>query len=246
MRRVVFFIAVLLSASVMLTPMARAASIVENSELGYRMAIPDGWTTMNSAQIKALNNYMAQFLGGGVRGTDLEVKAGYRPVGQQLVYPFIVVGTEGGGKVPADKIEAFNKHALERVGTLLNSKVYHPAGSADDIAGSKFDRDNWTFTISAEPGGMLFRIHYVFTSNGVYVFRAFFDQRSMLLIPAVDRAFRSITLHDWLLYEPERTDDSEPGASSARNVWIIYAMALLVLVGVWLTDFPSDEEDHPH
>ncbi|WP_147822380.1 hypothetical protein [Salidesulfovibrio onnuriiensis] len=245
MRRLFAILAVFMAVSALLAPaLIHAESLVESTQLGYRMTIPDAWTTMNRAEIKALNDYLSEFLGTRVQGTELEVLAGYRPIGRSLVYPFIVVGADRSGKLDITRMESFNRHVVGNFGALLNTGVYNPAGSADDITGTEFDQENWTFTITAEPGGMLFRVRYVYTSAGVLVFRAFFDQRSMRLLPAVDRSFRSLVLEERLRYGPDKVKP-ESNTGSARNVWIIYAMALLVLIGVWLTDFPSDEGDNP-
>lgn len=240
MNRVIRICLFVLTVFVLSVPTVRAESLSDSIAKGYHMTIPDGWAEMNRAQIKALNDYMSQFLSREVRGTELEVVSGYKPVGRDLVYPFIIVSADRSGKLAAGNFDDFNRRAVENLGALLNSRVYHPVGTADDITASSFDRDNWTFTVTAEPGGMLFRVHYVYTSTGAYVFRAFFDQRSMRLLPTVDKSFRSIALHERLRYAPEN-GEPDPASSSSRNIWIIYGMALLVLVGVWLTDFPSDE-----
>lgn len=237
------FVSLLLLVS-MTASAAHAAPATGNTGLGYHMVLPDGWTDMSAAEIRVYNEFMSEALGSKVEGTELEILAGYRQVAGEGSYPFILMSADQRGKVAPARANRFNERLVENTAALLESKVFHPRGIAGDITDSNFDRDNWVFTITAEPGGMVHRTRYVYTSTGVFVFRAFFDQRSIRQLPAVDDALDSITLHEWLRYEPN-LHEAEPAADNTRNIWIIYAMALLVLIGVWLTEFSSDEEDHP-
>lgn len=243
MKRFVLAIFIFCGAVLVAAPGLRAESMAENSALGYRMVLPDGWTSMNRAEIKLLNDYMADAFGTRLQGTDLEVVAGYRPIGTELSYPFITVGANQRGKVVPVQAEAFNNSLLGNTAALLDSGVFHPQGSSDDITEAVFDQERWRYTITAQPGVMVHRYHYVYTSMGCLVFRAFFDQRSMRQLPEVDASLRSVTLHEHMQYVPgERRVQQRP--TSSRNFLIIYAMALLVLIGFLLTDFRSDEEDH--
>lgn len=224
---------------------AGAETLVENRQLGFRMVLPDGWVRLDRGELSALNVAMASVLSGTVSGSDLEALDGFRMVGEDFEYPFIMVGAGQTGRIPAVRSEHFNQWAYERVGSLLTSRVFHSSGSSDDLRGMDFDRSRWMVTVTAEPGGMVMRTWYIYTGSGYLVLRGFFDQQSLRQLPAVDSAVAGVSLAAWNIYV-SADENATPENRRTNSLWLIYAMVLLILVGIWLTAFESgDGEDHP-
>ncbi|KAB1442905.1 hypothetical protein [Pseudodesulfovibrio senegalensis] len=224
---------------------ACAETLVENRQLGFRMVLPDGWVRLDRGEVSALNNAMASVLSGTVSGSDLEALDGFRMGGEQFEYPFIMVGAGQTGRIPAKRSRHFNQWAYERVGSLLDSRVFHASGSSEDLRGMDFDRQRFMVTVTAEPGGMVMRTWYVYTGNGYLVLRGFFDQQSMRQLPAADSAVAGITLAAWNTYV-SADEVSTPENRRNSSIWLVYLMVLLILVGIGLTAFESgDGEDHP-
>ncbi len=223
---------------------AHAEQLVENRMLGFRMILPDGWVRLGKGEIAALNDSMASVLSGSINGSDLKVLDGFRMGGEDFEYPFIMVGAGQSGRIPKAQIEQFNGLALGRVERLLDSKVFHASGSAEDVRNVEFDKHRWMFTVTAEPGGMVIRTWYIYTGSGYLVLRGFFDQQSLRQLPAADSSVLGISLAAWNTYV--QTDDAlTPEHRRNDFIWLIYVMILLIFVGVGLTLYESgDGEDN--
>lgn len=242
MARVGVLYGLVLCLLVMCLPSAAFCAGKDHPTLGYRLHLPEGWAPMSRAEIFVLNDYFSGVLG-NLEQSDLRVRKGYRPESGELKYPLITVSASERERIGENSAGIFNARARELEVMLLESGVFSTAGRRNSIVSSKFDPERWAYTITSTPGGMFIRTRYVYTASGYLVFRAFLDQRSIHYLPEVDRIFSSVSLALWNSYAEAGEPESASETGEGGNVWLVYFMVLLVLIGIGLTSTGADHED---